>query len=134
MHTRLITFIAGFVVHVCCASGAGAAPDFSARTSTQAAVTVKVTPRALAGAVWEFELAFDTHSRALNDELETAAALVTDGGQIWRPLKWQGDPPGGHHRQGVLQFKPVSPLPASIELRITREGEPQPRLFKWSLQ
>ena len=30
--------------------------------------------------------------------------------------------PGGHHREGILRFKPVIPLPVAIELRITRSG------------
>ncbi|MBX9812146.1 MAG: hypothetical protein K2Y16_11135 [Burkholderiales bacterium] len=45
----------------------------------------------------------------------------------YSPVKWQGDPPGGHHHKGTLQFKPVSPAPASIELRIQRAGETNPR-------
>lgn len=134
MRTRLITFVASFIVTVFSPRGAGATPDLPTRTSTEAAITVKATPRALSGVSWEFELTFDTHSRSLNDDLEKTAALVTDGGISFSPVKWQGDPPGGHHRKGVLQFRPISPLPASIELRITREDEPQPRLFKWSLK
>lgn len=134
MRTRLTTFISLLTVTVFGASGAGAAPDLPTRTSAEAAVTVKATPRPLAGATWEFELVFDTHSRELNDDLEKTAALVADGGKTFSPVKWQGNPPGGHHREGVLQFKPISPLPASIELRIAREGEPKPRVFQWPLK
>lgn len=134
MRSRLITFIALLIVTAFGASSAAAASDLPTRTSTEAAITVKATPRALSGVTWEFELAFDTHLRTLNDDLEKTAALVTDGGNTFSPLKWLGDPPDGHHRKGVLQFRPISPLPGSIELRITREGEPQPRLFKWSLK
>lgn len=135
MRTPLITFVAALALTAFGAGGANSAPgNLPTRTSAVAAVTVKATPRSLSGPNWEFELTFDTHSRELNDDLEKSATLVTDTGQILSPVKWLGDPPGGHHRKGVLQFKPVSPRPATIELRIARENEPQPRSFTWALQ
>ncbi|MGB4359000.1 MAG: hypothetical protein WBJ19_01120 [Rhodoferax sp.] len=134
MRTRLINFVSVLVLGAFSASSASAAPELPIRTSTQAAVTVAVTPRTFSGAVWEFELTFNTHSGALNDDIEKATTLTTDLGKTFSPVKWQGSPTGGHHRNGVLQFKPISPLPASIEIRITREGEAQPRSFKWQLK
>lgn len=134
MRTRLITILSTALTAMLMTSVALAASSLPTRKSSEAAVTVKATPRPLSGAVWEFELAFDTHSRDLNDDLEKSAVLVVDGGRTFQPVTWQGDPPGGHHRKGVLQFKPVSPAPASIELRIAREGEPKPRVFQWSLK
>jgi len=133
MRTRLTAIISLLIATSFGASGAGAASTLPTRTSAEAAVAVKATPRPLTGATWEFDLVFDTHSRELNDDLEKTAVLVTDGGKTFSPVKWQGDPPGGHHRKGVLQFKPVSPRPASIELRIARPGEPAPRVFQWAL-
>ena len=50
------------------------------------------------------------------------------------PAVWEGDPPGGHHRKGVLKFDAVNPRPQDIELRITRAGEPKPRSFRWQLK
>lgn len=134
MRTRLINFASILVLSVFGASSASAAPDLPTRTSTQAAVTVSAMPRTVSGAIWEFELAFNTRSGALNDDIVKATTLTTDLGQTFAPVKWQGSPTGGHHRQGVLQFKSISPLPASIEMRITREGEAQPRSFKWQLK
>jgi len=135
MRRRLTTLITLLLLTGFGARGTWSTPtDYPTRTSVAAAVTVKVTPRALSGPVWEFELSFDTHSRALNDDVGKTAALVTDRGQTFLPVKWLGDPPGSHHRKGVLQFKAISPLPATIELRISREGELQPRVFAWSLQ
>ncbi|MDH5536547.1 MAG: hypothetical protein OEZ08_13390 [Betaproteobacteria bacterium] len=134
MRTRLITISSLLIATVFGTSGASAGPNLPTRTSAEAAVTVKATPRPLTATTWEFDLVFDTHSRELNDDLEKTAVLVTNGGKTFAPVKWQGDPPGGHHRKGVLQFKPISPLPASIELRITRDGEPKPRVFQWPLK
>lgn len=134
MRTRLTTLISLLIVTVLNASGASAGPSLPTRTSTEAAVTVKASPRPFTGPTWEFKLVFDTHSRELNDNIEKTAVLIADGGKTYPPVKWVGAPPGGHHREGVLQFKPISPLPASIELRITREGEPKPRVFQWTIK
>jgi hypothetical protein len=77
----------------------------SERPSTNDADGVRVVPRKpLPGAVRKFQVAMDTRTKQLNDDLTKTAALVDDGGRRYLPLSWQGDPPGGHHRKGVLQF------------------------------
>ena len=134
MRSRLITWLLSIVVTVFAASGVTAAPALPTQTSSQSGVTVKITPRTLAAGTWEFEVVFDTHSQELTDDLGKTAVLVSDGRTSHSPVKWQGDPPGGHHRKGVLEFKPVSPMPAAIELQIKRNGEPAPRSFRWKLK
>lgn len=111
-----------------------AATPFPTLSSTQSAVTVKATPRSLQGEVWEFDVVFDTHSQELKDDLMKSAVLVPANGSGIGPLEWKGDPPGGHHRQGVLRFDAIRPAPASVELRIERPGESRPRSFNWSLK
>ena len=111
-----------------------AAGNLPPQSSSQAGVTVKVTPRSLAGAEWEFEVVFDTHSQDLKDDLLKAAVLVADGGKPSSPTGWQGDGPGGHHREGILRFKPAAASPASVELRLQRPGETAPRVFRWQLR
>ncbi len=134
MRTRLITWILSIAITVFAASVGMAAATLPSQTSSQSSVTVKVTPRNLAAGTWEFDVVFDTHSQELTDDLGKTAVLVSDGRTSHSPVKWQGDPPGGHHRKGVLEFKPVSPTPASIELQIKRNGETAPRLFRWKLK
>jgi len=111
-------------------AAAGALP---AQSSTAGGVTVKATPQALAGPVWEFELVFDTHSQDLKDDPAKSASLHAAGASA-APLAWQGDPPGGHHRKGVLRFKALTPTPAALELRLQRAGEPSPRVFRWKVK
>lgn len=101
-------------------------------TTNEASVAVKVTPRTLEGAVWEFEVAFDTHSQELKDDLLKSAALMAADGSPVPPLEWKGAPPGGHHRSGVLRFAAPSPAPRVIELRISRAGEAKPRIYRWN--
>lgn len=101
-------------------------------TTNDASVAVKVTPRMLEGAVWEFEVAFDTHTQELKDDLLKSATLVAADGSPVPPLEWKGAPPGGHHRSGVLRFAAPSPAPGMVELRINRAGETKPRTYNWN--
>jgi hypothetical protein len=63
-----------------------------------------------------------------------AAVLVDDRGVEHRPAGWKGDPPGGHHRKGTLEFALVAPRPGAVELRVQRPGEQAPRVFRWRVQ
>ena len=118
------------------ASGHAAATDFSARSSSAAGVTVKVTPKDVSpqAAVWQFSVAFDTHSQDLRDDVLKSAALIDAQGGRHAPLAWEGAPPGGHHRAGVLRFKGLGAQVEALELQILRPGEQAPRIFRWNLK
>jgi hypothetical protein len=113
-----------------------AASHLATQTSSARSVTVKVTPQNVAGdaKMWSFAIVLDTHSAALNDDLVKSSLLIDSTGGRFTPVAWDGAPPGGHHREGVLRFKPVSPQPQSIEIQITRNGEDTPRSFRWQLK
>jgi hypothetical protein len=113
-----------------------AAAELATEKSSDRGVTVAVTPQNLAGGAktWEFKIVLDTHSANLNDDLTKSAVLLDGRGGRHEPIGWEGAGPGGHHREGVLRFEPVTPRPAAIELRITRPGEPAPRSFRWDLK
>lgn len=111
------------------------AQDLPSLTSGQSGVTIKVKPKDLKHAVWEFDVVFDTHTQELKEDMMKSAVLVVDPrGTKFTPIEWKGDPPGGHHRKGVLRFKAVTPPPAGFELRIMRAGEERPRSFRWALK
>jgi hypothetical protein len=112
-----------------------AAPALPARNSDEAGVRVVVTPKALGPGVtvWEFDVVMDTHTKPLTDDLAKVAALVDGAGHRYVPVAWQGDPPGGHHRKGVLQFAAPAELPKSIELQISGIGGVGSRTFRWEL-
>ncbi len=124
------------IVAIVFAPAAPAQPALDAQTSNARGVTIKVTPKSLAAgaAAWEFAVVFDTHSGSLDDDLVKSAVLLDGSGARQAPLGWQGAPPGGHHREGVLRFRPLAPPPAAIELQIARAGEPAPRSFRWRLR
>lgn len=133
MRSRLIFALFSFAIAVVTASGASLAQNLPGQSNSAAGVTVKATPRALTSGVWEFEITFDTHTQDLNDDVAKSASLTANGKTL-APVAWEGDPPGGHHRKGVLKFNAVEPRPQVIELAIARPGEPKPRLFRWRLE
>jgi len=118
------------------ASGAANAVELGTRTSSLGGVTVNVTAKSVApgAAVWEFDVALNTHSQDLSDDLVKNSVLIEAKGARHAPLAWEGAPPGGHHRSGVLRFKGLAKLPDAIELQIRRPGEPAPRSFRWDLK
>ena len=111
-----------------------AAANLPPQTSNQNGVTVKVTPRSLAGPAWEFEVVFDTHSQELKDDPVKSAALVVDGGAPSAPTGWEGDGPGSHHRKGVLRFASVGTKGDSLQLHIDEVGGVATRSFVWKLK
>lgn len=105
------------------------------RSTSDRGVTVKVTPKSIGttDGRWAFTVVLDTHSADLSDDLTRSATMTTDDGRTFKPVSWEGAPPGGHHREGVLTFDVPAPRAGVIELRIARSGESAPRIFRWQL-
>lgn len=59
------------------------------------------------------------------------SVLVETKGCTHPALSWDGDPPGGHHRKGVLRFKPLPEESKTIELRIDGVGGAPRGVFRW---
>ncbi|OGM15696.1 hypothetical protein A2V56_05665 [Candidatus Woesebacteria bacterium RBG_19FT_COMBO_42_9] len=95
-------------------------------------VEILVTPKELSGEVWNFEFELNTHSVELDFDLAEASMLVDENGKSHKALGWEGDPPEGHHRRGILKFSPISPKPTNLELRISLDGKE--RSFKWKME
>ena len=97
-------------------------PDLEPQKNNDGQVTVTVTPLKSASAgILEFEITLNTHSVELNEDLIKAAVLIADD-KNYTPTAWDGDPPGGHHREGILRFASISPQPESITLKIRNVG------------
>lgn len=117
------------------ASGLGAAQatavTAAAQTSNQGGVKITVEPLGFPrDGTWDFAITLETHTRPLDDDLVRTSTLIADG-KPYRPLGWEGAPPGGHHRKGMLRFDAVTPLPQVVELQIHRTGEASPRIYRW---
>ena len=130
----IFAFLLGSLVTLL-AAGAFAA-ELAVQRSSAGGVAVAVTPQNLAAGAksWDFKVVLDTHAGELNDDLVKTATLLDDKGGRHVPVQWEGAGPGGHHREGVLKFKPVSPTPATVDLQIKRAGEAKPRSFRWQLK
>jgi hypothetical protein len=102
-----------------------------AQVSNEGMVSVKVTPLALAdGQPWRFEVRLNTHSVALDQDMAAHAVLMVGEGQEVKAEEWDGDPPGGHHRSGVLVFTAPVPGPQTVTLKIRGVGVAE-RTFVW---
>jgi hypothetical protein len=113
-----------------------AAPALAAQSSDDAGVRVVVTPKALEPGlrIWLFEVVMDTHTKPLDGDLAQATVLVDEAGRRYLPVTWQGDPSGGHHRKGILQFLAPADMPKVIELQIDGIGGAGIRTFRWQLK
>lgn len=109
--------------------------DLETLTNSEAAVTVKVTPMNISPEAdsWDFEIVLNTHSVALDQDMRRVAVLIDAAGLPRQPQRWEGDPPGGHHREGVLRFQPPAAMPEILELRIRGIGGDSERMFRWRL-
>lgn len=133
-----VRMLTGLLFSACLvlAPGPAIAAEVGARSSSAAGVTVKVTPKDVSpqSAVWQFNVVLDTHSQELRDDLVRNAALIDAQGGRHAPLAWEGAPPGGHHRAGVLRFKGLGAQADALEMQIRRPGEQAPRVFRWNLK
>jgi hypothetical protein len=122
--------LAAIVVFLCAYSGYAAEVEYVAQTSNERGIRVTVASQAIAAATWDFGVTLESHTQSLNDDLVKSSVLVADGTRHL-PLGWEGAPPGGHHRKGVLRFKAIIPQPRLIELQIRLADDVAPRSFKW---
>jgi hypothetical protein len=94
-------------------------------------VEVTVTPQIISNEEWIFEVALDTHSTELTNDLTKDAVLIDQFGNEFKPLEWQGDPPAGHHRKGKLKFSPPQQSSIPFTVKIFNVGEIAERNFVW---
>ena len=107
---------------------------WESKIDDQASVTVTVTPTLLSeeSREWKFDITLSTHSVELDQDMTEIAILTDDSGKEYGPVRWEGAEPGGHHREGILFFVPITPYPQHLKLNIKAVGGVQ-RLFSWTL-
>lgn len=107
-------------------------PNWATKIDDQASVNVMVTPIDLLAQSkeWKFDIDMNTHVVPLEQDMLKVVTLSDDSGKIYQPLRWEGAPAGGHHREGVLVFSSVVPSPKSVELKISGIGGVE-RSFVW---
>ncbi len=110
------------------------ASAFETKSSSGGSVTVDVKPTALqVGQPIVFDIALNTHSVDLSDDLTKIAILRDDTGGEYKPTAWEGAGPGGHHREGALKFAALTRKPKYVELVIKGLATVPERVFRWDL-
>jgi hypothetical protein len=93
-------------------------------------VEISVSPKRVTTRTGTLRIVLDTHSGELGIALPASASL-TVGGAEWPATDFEGDGPGGHHREGTLHFRAGGPLEGTLRLTIRGLGEPV--VLSWSL-
>lgn len=108
--------------------------EFQPQTVEGGSVTVTAQPLNLkAGAPPEFDIAMNTHSVDLADDLLQAVVLRDDSGKEYAPLAWEGPSAGGHHREGVIRFDPLPIKTKTVTLIVRNVAGIAERVFKWNM-
>lgn len=109
--------------------------QLSSQINSEGEVEVEVTPVEISESsdLWQFKIVLTTHSVELDQDLTKVTLLFDDKGNIYQPVSWEGTPPGGHHREGVLSFRSIKPQTRSLRLVIQNVGETKEREFTWNL-
>jgi len=111
------------------------ASAYKAQSNDQNRVRVDVRPvQLLPGKTAKFEIRMNTHSGDLSQDLVAVCALKDNSGREYRPTGWDGSPPGGHHRSGVLEFPELADGAQSITLVIREVADVPERVFNWSIE
>lgn len=116
-------------------SNTAPAAAFPPQSDEQGEVIVTVTPGNVSSKAetWSFDVLLDTHSVELNEDMVSVAVLTDNNGEQYRATGWRGDGPGGHHREGTLLFKPITPMPTLLTLKLSNLGGIGERTFTWQI-
>lgn len=107
---------------------------FVPQTNEEANVSIEVTPTVIEkGKDPQFQIAFNTHSVDLSFNVTKIVVLVDDKGNNYSASSWDGSGPGGHHRNGTLNFsKPLADV-KYVELIIKDVAGVSERKFRWNI-
>lgn len=95
-------------------------------------VDIKVTPLILkAGEKPQFEIEFNTHSVELDFDISQIASLTDEKLNAYTSSTWEGSPPGGHHRKGILTFSSPLASTSSVNLILRDISGIAARQFSW---
>lgn len=108
---------------------------FESISNRENSVSVDVIPTQLtSGQQVKFEIRMNTHSVDISQNMVTVSTLKDSNGKEYLPKKWDGSPPGGHHRSGVLEFPVIEGKPDSVTLIIKEIANVPERTFTWKIE
>lgn len=108
---------------------------YKSKSNKKNNVRVDVRPvQLLPGKPAKFEIRMNTHSGDLSQDLVAVCLLKDNSGREYKATSWDGSPPGGHHRSGVLEFSELGEGAESITLVIRKVANVPERVFNWSIE
>ena len=111
------------------------ASAYKTKSNKKNSVRVDVRPvQLLSGKPAKFEIRMNTHSGDLSQDLIAVCTLKDNSGREYHPTNWDGSPPGGHHRSGVLEFSELGEGVESITLVIREVANVPERVFNWAVE
>jgi len=133
--TRRILTIVTVMVAAIAAGLAADASSYEIKSNSENRVRVDVRPVQLTpGRTIKFEVRMNTHSADLGQDMVAVSALKDNKGHEFKATAWQGSPPGGHHRKGVLEFQDLADNTESITLVIREIDNVPERIFNWRIE
>ena len=106
--------------------------DLWAKINSENFVSIEVKPTDFSfNKPIRFDVSISTHQGSLDFDLTKMSHLEDDKGNIYQPSSWEGSPPGGHHRSGILSFPRLSEKTKFIKLTIENVYNVPERVFKW---
>tara|TARA_B100000508_G_scaffold89939_1_gene70076 strand:+ start:854 stop:1327 length:474 start_codon:yes stop_codon:yes gene_type:complete len=108
------------------------AGEYSEQTDDTGPVSVTVKPLSLSDSGdWTFELTLQTHSVDLTMDIVESVVLIAGDGSEIKPTSWDGDPPEGHHRTGIVSFSAPDSDSQSITIEVRNVAGVPAREFSW---
>ena len=108
---------------------------YERKSSDENSVRIEIIPEQLApGKQAKFNIKMNTHSVELNQDMVAVFILKDDKGYEYRPIRWNGSPPGGHHRSGVLEFPAIGKGAKSVALHVKDIANVPERIFEWKIE
>lgn len=108
---------------------------YEGKSSNEKGVRVQVTPLALSpDKPARFQIRLNTHSVALDQDLTVVTKIRDDQGRSYQAVQWEGSPPGGHHRSGMLTFPVLKATTGKVTLIIRDVGGVAERNFSWKIE
>lgn len=113
-------------------AAASQALAYDRQSNSENGVRVDVVPVQLEnGLNVRFEMRLNSHSIELDQNLKDACVLKDDLGNTYPAVGWNGSPPGGHHRDGMLLFPELSQDCGSVTLVVKGVADVTERSFTW---
>ena len=108
---------------------------YEVKNNEENGVRVQVTPQILSpNKPARFVIRLNTHSVDLNQDLTIVSELRDEQNRIYKAVKWEGSPPGGHHRSGTLTFSELKATAGRVTLIIRGVGGVAQRDFSWKIE